>query len=149
MIPTMIAASTLPEAPCLGADADVEGFTGALCEATFGVDETSTRPALRDDEDGTAGMTTEEADFARFFTADFFTVFLAADFFTADFLTVFLAAVFLAADFFTADFLIVFLATAFFTVFFLATVFFAALFFTAAFLAAGFFLTATITPCFG
>ena len=154
MIPTMIAASTLPEAPCLGADADVEGFTGALCEATFGVDETSTRPALRDDEDGTAGMTTEEADFARFFTADFFTVFFAADFLTADFLTVFFTADFftadfLTADFLTADFLTVFLATAFFAVFFLATVFFTALFFTAAFLAAGFFLTATITPCFG
>ena len=144
MIPTMIAASTLPEAPCLGADADVEGFAGALVEASFGVDETSTRAAPRDDEDGTAGITTEEADVARFFVADFLTVFFAADFFTADFFTVFLAAVF-----FTADFLTVFLATAFFAVFFLATVFFAALFFTAAFLAAGFFLTATITPCFG
>jgi len=149
MIPTMIAASTLPEAPCLGADADVEGFAGALCEATFGVDETSTRAAPRDVEDGTAGITTEEADVARFFVADFLTVFFAADFFTADFLTADFFTVFLAADFFTADFLIVFLATAFFTVFFLATVFFAALFFTAAFLAAGFFLTATITPCFG
>lgn len=145
MIPTMIAASTLPEAPCLGAD-DVEGFTEApaLFEAGFGVDVTSTRPAPRDDEDGTAGITTEEADVARFFVADFLTVFFAADFLTADFFTVFLAAVF-----FTADFLIVFFATAFFAVFFLATVFFAALFFTAAFLAAGFFLTATITPCFG
>ena len=159
MIPTMIAASTLPEAPCLGAD-DVEGFTEApaLFEAGFGVDVTSTRAAPRDDEDGTGGITTEEADVARFFVADFFTVFFAADFFTADFFTVFFAAdfltadfftVFFAADFFTADFLIVFLATAFFAVFFLATVFFAALFFTAAFLAAGFFLTATITPCFG
>ncbi len=130
MIPTMIAASTLPEAPCLGADADVEGFVAALVEASFGVDETSTRAAPRDDEDGTAGITTEEADVARFFVADFLTVFFAAVFFTADFLTVFLA-------------------TAFFAVFFLATVFFAALFFTAAFLAAGFFLTATITPSFG
>ena len=144
IIPTMIAARTLPEAPCLGADVGAEGLTGALCEATFGVDETSTRPAPRDDEDGTGGITTEEADVARFFVADFLTVFFAADFFTADFLTVFLAAVF-----FTADFLTVFLATVFFAVFFLATVFFAALFFTAAFLAAGFFLTATITPCFG
>jgi hypothetical protein len=149
MIPTMIAARTLPEAPCLGADADVEGFVAALVEASFGVDETSTRAAPRDDEDGTAGITTEEADVARFFVADFLTVFFAADFLTADFLTVFLAADFFTADFFTADFLIVFLATAFFAVFFLATVFFAALFFTAAFLAAGFFLTATITPRFG
>ena len=140
----MIAASTLPEAPCLGADADVEGFAEALVEAGFGVDETSTRDAPRDDEDGTGGITTEDADVARFFVADFFAVFFAADFFTADFFTVFFAA-----DFFTADFLIVFFATAFFAVFFLATVFFAALFFTAAFLAAGFFLTATITPCFG
>ena len=134
----------MPEAPCLGADADVEGFAGALFAATFGVDETSTRPAPRDDDDGTGGMTTEEADVARFFTADFLTVFFAADFLTADFLTVFFAALF-----FTADFLTVFFATAFFAVFFLATVFFAALFFTAAFLAAGFFFTATITPCFG
>ena len=130
MIPTMIAARTLPEAPCLGADDDVEGFAGALFEATFGVDETSTRAAPRDDEDGTGGITTEEADVARFFVADFLTVFFAADFLTADFLTVFFA-------------------TAFFAVDFLATDFFAALFFTAAFLAAGFFLTATITPCFG
>ena len=144
IIPTIIAASTLPEAPCLGADADVEGLTGALCEATFGVDETSTRAAPRDDDDGTAGITTEEADVARFLVADFFTVFFAADFLTADFFTVFFAALF-----FTADFLTVFFATAFFAVFFLATVFLAALFFTAAFLAAGFFLTATITPCFG
>ncbi len=111
MIPTMIAARTLPEAPCLGADADVEGFAGALCEATFGVDETSTRPAPRDDDDGTGGMTTEEADVARFFAADFLTVFFAADFLTADFLTVFFAA-----DFLTADFLTVFFATAFFAV---------------------------------
>ena len=144
MIPTMIAPSTLPEAPCLGADADVEGLVGALFVASFGVDETSTRAAPRDDEDGTGGITTEEADVARFFVADFLTVFFAADFLTADFLTVFLAAVF-----FTADFLTVFFATAFFAVDFLATDFFAALFFTAAFLAAGFFLTATITPCFG
>lgn len=144
MIPTIIAASTLPEAPCLGADADVEGLTGALCEATFGVDETSTRPAPRDDDDGTGGMTTEEADVARFFAVDFLTVFFAADFLTADFFTVFFAA-----DFLTADFLTVFFATAFFAVDFLATVFFTALFFTAAFLAAGFFFTATITPCFG
>ena len=135
MIPTMIAPSTLPEAPCLGADADVEGLVGALFAATFGVDETSTRAAPRDDEDGTGGITTEEADVARFFVADFL---------TADFLTVFLAAVF-----FTADFLTVFFATAFFAVDFLATDFFAALFFTAAFLTAGFFFTATITPCFG
>jgi hypothetical protein len=144
MIPTMIAARTLPEAPCLGADDDVEGFAGALFEATFGVDETSTRAAPRDDEDGTGGITTEAADVARFLVADFFTVFFAADFFTADFFTVFFAA-----DFFTADFLTVFFATAFFAVDFLATDFFAALFFTAAFLAAGFFFTATITPCFG
>jgi hypothetical protein len=136
----------LPEAPCLGADDDVAGFAEApaLFETGFGVDETSTRAAPRDDDDGTGGITTEEADVARFFVADFFTDFFAADFFTADFLTVFFAA-----DFFTADFFTVFLATAFFAVFFLATVFFAALFFTAAFLAAGFFLTATITPCFG
>ena len=148
MIPTMIAARTLPEAPCFGADvgADVgaEGFVGALCEATFGVDETSTRAAPRDDDDGTGGMTTEEADVARFFAVDFLTVFFAADFLTADFFTVFFAA-----DFLTADFLTVFFATAFFAVDFLATVFFTALFFTAAFLAAGFFFTATITPCFG
>jgi hypothetical protein len=144
MIPTMIAAITLPEAPCLGADADVEGLTGALCEATFGVDETSTRAALREDDDGTGGMTTEEADVARFFTADFLTVFFAADFLTADFFTVFFAA-----DFLTADFLTVFFAADFFAVDFLATDFFAALFFTAAFLATGFFFTATITPCFG
>ena len=126
----MIAARTLPEAPCLGADVGAEGLTGALCEATFGVDKTSTRPAPRDDEDGTGGITTEEADVARFFEADFLTVFFAADFLTADFLTVFFA-------------------TAFFAVDFLATVFLTALFFTAAFLAAGFFFTATITPCFG
>ena len=140
----MIAARTLPEAPCFGADADVEGLTGALFEATFGVDETSTRPAPRDDDDGTGGMTTEEADVARFFAADFLTVFFAAVFLTADFFTVFFAADFLTADFFT-----VFFATVFFAVDFLATVFFTALFFTAAFLAAGFFFTATITPCFG
>ena len=144
IIPTMIAPSTFPEAPCLGADAGVEGFVGALCETGFGVDETSTRAAPRDDADGTGGITTEEADVARFFAADFFTVFFAADFFTADFFTVFFTA-----DFFTADFLTVFFATAFFAVDFLATDFFAALFFTAAFLTAGFFFTATITPCFG
>ena len=96
------------------------------------------------DADGTGGITTEEADTARFLVADFLTVFFAAVFFTADFLTVFLAT-----DFFTADFLTVFFATDFFAVDFLATVFFAALFFTAAFLTAGFFFTATITPCFG
>jgi hypothetical protein len=138
----MIAASTLPEAPCLGADDDVEGFAEALAlfEEGFGIDETSTRAAPRDDEDGTGGITTEEADVARFFVADFFTVFFAADFFT----------VFFAAVFFTADFFTVFLAAVFFTaVFFLATDFLAALFFTAAFLTAGFFFTATITPCFG
>jgi hypothetical protein len=141
----MIAARTLPDAPCLGVDAVAEGFLGAvvLFETGFGVDETSTRPAPSDDADGTGGMTTDEAA-ADFLAADFLTVFLAADFFTADFLTTFLAAVF-----FTADFLIVFFATAFFAVDFLATDFFAALFFTAAFLAAGFFFTATITPCFG
>jgi hypothetical protein len=146
IIPTMIAPSTLPEAPCLGAVADVAGFTGALAlfKAGFGVDETSTRAAPRDDADGTGGITTEEADTARFLVADFLTVFFAAVFFTADFLTVFFAAVF-----FTADFLTVFFATDFFAVDFLATDFFAALFFTAAFLAAGFFFTATITPCFG
>ena len=147
IIPTMIAARTLPEAPCFGADVGAEGFVGALFEATFGVDETSTRPAPRDDDDGTGGtggMTTEEADVARFFAADFLTVFFAAVFLTADFFTVFFAADFLTADFFT-----VFFATVFFAVDFLATVFFTALFFTAAFLAAGFFFTATITPCFG
>jgi hypothetical protein len=146
MIPTMIAASTLPEAPCFGADADVEGFAGALAlvVAGFGVDETSTREAPRDVGEGTGGMTTEEADVARFLAVDFFTLFLAADFLTADFFTVFFAALF-----FTADFLTLFFATAFFAVDFLATDFFAALFFTAAFLTAGFFFTATITPCFG
>ena len=149
IIPTMIAPSTFPEAPCLGADAGVEGFVGSLCETVFGVDETSTRAAPSDDAEGTGGITTEEADVARFFAADFFTVFFAALFFTADFFTVFFAAVFFAALFFTADFLTVFFATAFFAVDFLATDFFAALFFTAAFLAAGFFFTATITPCFG
>ena len=142
----MIAASTLPEAPCFGADADVEGFAGALAlvVAGFGVDETSTREAPRDVDEGTGGITTEEADVARFLAVDFFTLFLAADFLTADFFTVFFAALF-----FTADFLTLFFATAFFAVDFLATDFFAALFFTAAFLTAGFFFTATITPCFG
>ena len=132
IIPTIIAASTLPDAPCFGAAADVEGFAGALAlfEAGFGVDETSTRPAPSVEADGTGGLTTEEADTARFLVADFFAVFLTALFLTADFLTVFFA-------------------TAFFAVDFLATDFFAALFFTAAFLAAGFFFTATITPCFG
>jgi hypothetical protein len=160
MIPTMIAASTLPEAPCFGADTVDEGFAGALAlfVAGFGVDETSTRPAPRDPDEGTGGITIDEADAARFFVADFLTVFFAADFLTADFFTVFFAAdfltadfltVFLAADFLTADFFTVFFATDFFAVDFLATDFFAALFFTAAFLAAGFFLTATITPCFG
>ena len=160
MIPTMIAARTLPEAPCLGADAAAAGLLGAevLFVAGLGVDETSTRPAPRDDDEGTGGITTDEAEVARFLAALFLTVFFAADFLTADFLTVFFAAlfftadfltVFLAALFFTADFLTVFLATDFFAVDFLATDFFAALFFTAAFLAAGFFLTATITPCFG
>jgi len=144
IIPTIIATSTLPEAPCLGADADFEGLVGALFAATFGVDETSTREAPRDDEDGTGGITTEEADVADFLAVDFLTVFFAAVFFTADFLTVFFAAVF-----FTADFLTVFFATVFLAVDFLATAFFAALFFTAAFLTAGFFFTATITPCFG
>ena len=146
MIPTMIAARTLPEAPCLGADAAAAGLLGAevLFVAGLGVDETSTRPAPRDDDEGTGGITTDEAEVARFLAALFLTVFFAALFFTADFLTVFLAALF-----FTADFLTVFLATDFFAVDFLATDFFAALFFTAAFLAAGFFLTATITPCFG
>ena len=145
MIPTMIAARTLPEAPCLGADAAAAGLVGAaaLFDTGLGVDETSTRPAPSDDE-GTGGITTDEAEVARFLAALFLTVFFAADFLTADFLTVFLAA-----DFLTADFLTVFLATVFFAVDFLATDFFAALFFTAAFLAAGFFLTATITPCFG
>ena len=142
IIPTIIAASTLPDAPCFGAAADVEGFAGALAlfEAGFGVDETSTRPAPSVEADGTGGITTEEADTARFLVADFFAVFLTALFLTADFFT---------ALFLTADFLTVFFATAFFAVDFLATDFFAALFFTAAFLAAGFFFTATITPCFG
>jgi hypothetical protein len=146
MIPTMIAARTLPEAPCLGADPDAKGFRGALTlfDAAFGVDETSTRPTPREDDEGTGGITTEEADAARFFVADFLTVFFAAVFLTADFFTVFFAALF-----FTADFLTVFFATAFFAVDFLATDFLAALFFTAAFLTAGFFFTATITPCFG
>jgi len=157
IIPTIIATSTLAEAPCLGADAGfewlVEGLVGALVgalvAATFGVDETSTREAPRDDEYGTGGITTEEADVAAFFAAAFFaaaflTVFFALVFLTADFLTVFFALVFL-----TADFLTVFFAVVFLTADFLATVFFAALFFTAAFLTAGFFFTATITPWFG
>jgi len=132
----------LPDAPCFGAATDVEGFAGALAlfEAGFGVDETSTRPAPSVEANGTGGITTEEADTARFLVADFFAVFFTALFLTADFLT---------ALFLTADFLTVFFATAFFAVDFLATDFFAALFFTAAFLAAGFFFTATITPCFG
>jgi len=173
IIPTIIATSTLAEAPCLGADAGfewlVEGLVGALVAATFGVDETSTREAPRDDEYGTGGITTEEADVAAFFAAAFFAadfltvffalVFLTADFLTADFLTVFFAVVFLTADFltvffatafFAVDFFAVdFFAVDFFAVDFLATVFFAALFFTAAFLTAGFFFTATITPSFG
>ena len=156
MIPTMIAARTLPDEPCLGADAAADGFAGttALFVAGFGVDETSTRAAPSDDDEGTGGITTEEADAARFFVADFLTVFLAADFLTADFFTVFFAALFftadfLTADFFTADFFTVFFATDFFAVDFLATDFLAALFFTAAFLTAGFFFTATIAPCFG
>jgi hypothetical protein len=68
MIPTMIAARTLPDEPCLGADAAADGFAGAaaLFVAGFGVDETSTRPAPREDADGTGGITTVEA------TADFF-----------------------------------------------------------------------------
>jgi hypothetical protein len=146
MIPTMIAARTLPDEPCLGVDAAADGFAGAaaLFVAGFGVDETSTRAAPRDADEGTGGITTEEADTARFFTADFLTVFFAALFFTAAFLTVFFAALF-----FTADFLTVFFATDFFAVDFLATDFFAALFLTAAFLTAGFFFTATIAPCFG
>ena len=149
IIPTMIAASTLPDAPCLGADAGIEGVVGVLLASSFGADETSTREAPKVDEDGTGGITTEEADDAAFFaalffTADFFTVFVATAFLVADFLIVFLAAVFL-----TTDFLTTFFATAFFAVDFLATAFFAALFFTAAFLTAGFFFTATITPCFG
>jgi hypothetical protein len=137
MIPTMIAARTLPDEPCLGVDAAADGFAGAaaLFVAGFGVDETSTRAAPRDADEGTGGITTEDADTARFF---------AADFLTADFLTVFFAALF-----FTADFLTVFFATDFFAVDFLATDFFAALFLTAAFLTAGFFFTATIAPCFG
>jgi phosphoribosylanthranilate isomerase len=112
-------------------DAVVEGFAGAvvLFETGFGVDETSTRPAPREDVDGTGGMTTDEAA-VDFLAADFFTTFLAAVFFTADFLTVFFATDFFAVDFLATDFL-------------------TALFFTAAFLAAGFFFTATITPCFG
>jgi hypothetical protein len=147
----MIAARTLPDEPCLGVDAAADGFAGAaaLFVAGFGVDETSTRAAPRDADEGTGGITTEDADTARFFaalffTADFLTVFFAALFFTADFLTVFFAALF-----FTADFLTVFFATDFFAVDFLATDFFAALFLTAAFLTAGFFFTATIAPCFG
>ncbi len=142
MIPTMIATSTLADAPCFGADEGAAGLAGALTllAAGFGVEETSTRAAPRDDAEGTGGITTEEADTARFLVVDFLTVFFAADFLAADFLT---------AVFFTADFLTVFFATDFFAVDFLATDFFAALFFTAAFLATGFFFTATITPCFG
>lgn len=139
IIPTMIAASTLPEAPCLGA---ADGFVGAdgaaaLFVAGFGVDETSTRPAPRVDFAGTGGMTTEDAEVELFFAALFLTAdFLAVAFFTVDFFT----ALFFAADFLATDFL---------AVVFLAAVFFTALFLTAAFLAADFFLTATITPCFG
>jgi len=156
MIPTMIAARTLPDEPCLGADAAADGFAGAaaLFVAGFGVDETSTRAAPRDADEGTGGITTEDADTARFFVADFLIVFFAAAFLTADFFTVFFTALFFTADFLTADFLTadfftVFFATDFFAVDFLATDFFAALFFTAAFLTAGFFFTATIAPCFG
>jgi hypothetical protein len=103
MIPTMIAARTLPEAPCLGADAAAAGLLGAevLFVAGFGVDETSTRPAPRDDDEGTGGITTDEAEVARFLAALFLTVFFAADFLTGllnDFFTLtllFLAALFL------------------------------------------------------
>ena len=71
IIPTMIAASTLPEAPCLGA---ADGFVGAAGAAAlfvtgFGVDETSTRPAPRVDFDGTGGITTEDAEVELFFAA--------------------------------------------------------------------------------
>jgi hypothetical protein len=147
MIPTMIAARTLPDEPCLGADAAADGFAGAtaLFVAGFGVDETSTRAAPSEDDEGTGGITTEDAAAARFFVADFLTLFFAALFFTADFLT----ADFLTADFFTVFFATDFFATDFFAVDFLATDFLAALFFTAAFLTAGFFFTATIAPCFG
>ena len=143
IIPTMIAASTLPEAPCLGA---ADGFVGAAGAAAlfvtgFGVDETSTRRAPRVDFDGTGGITTEDAEVELFFAALFLTADFLAVFFTVDFFT----ALFFATLFLTADFL----ATDFLAVVFLAAVFFTALFLTAAFLAAGFFLTATITPCFG
>jgi hypothetical protein len=144
---TMIAISTLPEAPCLGASFGLlvcAAGVAALRDAGFGAVLTSTRPAPTDD--GTGGITMDEADAARFLTADFFTAdFLAALFFTADFLTAFFA-VFFTALFLATDFL----ATDFFAVLFLAAVFLTAgFFFAAVFLTAGFFLTATITPCFG
>ena len=84
---------------------------------------------------------------AFFFTAFFFTAFLAAFFFTA-----FFAVFFLAAFFFTAFFAVFFLAAFFFTAFFavflaaLRTTFLAAFFFTA-FLAA-FFRTAFLVVFF-
>ena len=139
---TMIAISTLPDAPCFGASFGAlvcPAGVAALREAGFGVVLTSTRPAPTDD--GTAGITIDDADVARFLTADF----LTARFFTEDFLTDFFA-VFFTALFLTTDFL----ATDFFAVLFLAAVFLTAgFFFAAVFLTAGFFLTATITPCFG
>jgi len=142
----MIAISTLPEAPCFGDSFGLLVWTGAatLGEAGFGAVLTSTRPAPTDD--GTGGITMEEADVARFLAADFFTaLFFTADFLTA-FLAVFFAAVFFTALFFTTDFL----APDFLAVLFLAAVFLTAdFFFTAVFLTADFFFTATISPCFG
>ena len=146
IIATIIATSTFPDAPCFGASLGFDVFAGAglLRAADLGVELTSTRPAPT--EDGTGGITIEEADAERFLAADFltafFAVFLTALFFTTDFLaTVFLTVRFFATVFFTADFL----ATVF-----LAAVFLTAGFFLAAvFLTAGFFLTATVTPCVG
>ena len=145
---TIIAISTLPDAPCFGASFGLlvcAAGVAAPREAGFGAVLTSTRPAPTDD--GTGGITIEEADAARFLTADFLTArFLTADFLTADFLTAFFAvfftALFLATDFLATDF--------FAALFFFAAVFLTAgFFFAAVFLTAGFFLTATITPCFG
>ena len=140
---TMIAISTLPEAPCLGASFGLlvcAAGVAAPREAGFGAVLTSTRPAPTDD--GTGGITIDEADAARFLTADFLTArFLTADFLTA-FFAVFFTALFLATDFLATDF--------FAALFFFAAVFLTAgFFFAAVFLTAGFFLTATITPCFG
>jgi hypothetical protein len=131
---TIIAISTLPDAPCFGASFGLlvcAAGVAAPREAGFGAVLTSTRPAPTDD--GTGGITIDEADAARFLTADFLTArFLTADFLTADFLT---------ADFFTAFFAV------FFTALFLATDFLATDFFAALFFFAAVFLTAALLLC--